>query len=205
MNTDDANREPGQEKAGEVTGDAEVERWLDDALSVYAKAEPRAGLGGRVLARLAEARRESRHGLRWWGVLTFGAVVALVVAAVWSGRVDRKTIPQTPTAKVESPQQDGIPPVSESPRLAPNKQSRTWRTARPGHRDVQADAAPKREQFPSESPLTEQEEMLARYVRDFPERATLMARAQTDLRRQDELEMAAPWPANSGQGSDQRE
>jgi hypothetical protein len=43
--------------------------------------------------------------------------------------------------------------------------------------------------------LTDQEKMLALYVRDFPGKAALVARAQTELHKQDELEMAAPWPA----------
>jgi hypothetical protein len=69
--------------------------------------------------------------------------------------------------------------------------------------------APKMEQFPAPSPLTDQEKMLARYVRNFPERAALMARAQTELRKRDELEMAAPFPAasfpaNAAGGSEQQ-
>jgi hypothetical protein len=60
-------------------------------------------------------------------------------------------------------------------------------------KDVRS-ATPKRAQFPSPLPLTDQEKMLALYVRNFPEKAALMARAQTELHRQDELEMAAPWP-----------
>ena len=36
------------------------------------------------------------------------------------------------------------------------------------------------------------------YVREFPEKAVLVARAQTELRKQDEREMAAPWPTDPG-------
>ncbi len=49
----------------------EVDRCIDDLLNQYAKAEPRAGLETRVLARVAEARREPARSLRWWGVLVF--------------------------------------------------------------------------------------------------------------------------------------
>lgn len=56
---------------------------------------------------------------------------------------------------------------------------------------------PKLEQFPSPIPLNEQEKMLARYVQEFPRKAALVARAQTDLRKRDEREMAAPWPKSA--------
>ena len=42
---DDMNMDP-------IEREREVERWLDAALTQYAKAEPRAGLEGRVLAGL---------------------------------------------------------------------------------------------------------------------------------------------------------
>jgi len=41
-------------------------------------------------------------------------------------------------------------------------------------------------------PLNDQERMLARYVQDFPEKAALVARAQSDLHKLDELEMSGP-------------
>jgi hypothetical protein len=54
--------------------------------------------------------------------------------------------------------------------------------------------AVKRAQFPSPVPLSEQEKILARYVRDFPESAVLLAGAQTELRKAEEMERAQPWP-----------
>ncbi len=56
MNMDPIKREP------------DIDQWLDAALSQYAKAEPRAGLEGRVLATLQAER--NRVGLKrnwWWG------------------------------------------------------------------------------------------------------------------------------------------
>lgn len=199
MNRNDAERPRGD------ANESEVDRWLDDALAVYAKAEPRAGLEGRVVARLAAARRESRRDWHWWGVLAFSALAALVTAAVWFGRVDRRMIPRTPIAKVESPGKTASPTVPGSPRSAPKQPTRAVRAGRVQHfSTVQSVAAPKLEQFPSPSPLTEQEEMLALYVREFPERATLMARVQTETQKQDDLEMAAPWPPGVGDSSDRR-
>jgi hypothetical protein len=62
------------------------------------------------------------------------------------------------------------------------------------------------EQFPTPTPLSDQEKLLARYVQEFPQRAALIARAQTQLRKRDEFEMAAPWPKNTdSNGSEQPE
>jgi hypothetical protein len=49
-------------------------------------------------------------------------------------------------------------------------------------------AAPKRDQFPSPQPLSEQEKLLASYVAHDPHHAVLIARAQAELERQDHEE-----------------
>jgi hypothetical protein len=190
----------------------EVEKWLDDGIAQFAKAEPRVGLERRVLARVAEARQVAQEGdgrrLRWGGVLAFGTAAALLpLAFVLLGRIDRRTIPQAPFAKVEAPRQTSDPDASRmgqvtasskvpspklgSPKLASGELNR-------GERGIgeQDNPAPKLGQFPSASPLSDQERMLAQYVNHFPEKAALMARAQTELGKQDEREMAAPWPAD---------
>jgi hypothetical protein len=54
--------------------------------------------------------------------------------------------------------------------------------------------------------MNEQEKMLARYVQEFPQRAALVARAQTELQNRDQREMSAPWPKNAeSTRSDQQE
>lgn len=205
MNTDDGKYDFGVE--------AEVEKWIDEGLAQYAKAEPRAGLEGRVLAQIMEARREAQERssgrLRWWGALAFGTAAALLLALALLGRFNQRTIPQTPVAKVAVPPQasksvasaagqgTGLPGVmsfkSGLSKLTPGKSERGKRGGA-----AQSNATPKLEQFPSAAPLSEQERMLALYVSQFPDRATLMARAQTELHEQDELEMAAPWPTKVG-------
>lgn len=205
MNMDDGKHELGVE--------VEVEKWLDEGIAQYAKSEPRPGLEGRVLARITEARREAQEGssgsLRWWGGLAFGVAAALLVALVILGRVERRTNPQTPVAKFMVPPRAGEAVVSgdgqktassketssnsDSHKPAPGKLERGKRVG-----DEQSNAAPKLEQFPSAAPLSDQERMLALYVSQFPDRATLMARVQSELHEQDEREMAAPWPAKAG-------
>lgn len=92
-------------------------------------------------------------------------------------------------------------PISGSRETAMSK----GRASRPGRaRNLRRDAsanpsstpgqgdkgATKQEQFPSPAPLSEQEVLLARYVRNLGDKAVLMARAQTELRRRDEAEFA---------------
>jgi hypothetical protein len=194
----------------EVRADTELDARLDAALVWYAKAEPRAGLEGRVLARLAETRRESNSGRRWWGALAFGMAAVLVIAG-WVEQSHRGGLARIPAARVDLPSiteprgeqahlHGSGSQVSALRQSVSAKRSALERHAGRG----QADRSPKLEQFPSAAPLNEQEALLARYVREFPERATLVARAQTELRKQDELEMTAPWPAKTGDSSEER-
>ncbi len=197
----------------------EVEKWLDDGIAQFAKAEPRVGLERRVLARIAEARQVAQEGtgrgLRWWSALALGTAAALLVAFVLLGRVDRKTIPQPPVAKVEAPRQISAPNANRTEQgIAPSGVT----SSKPGSSKVasvelnsrehgigrQHTLPPQQEQFPSRAPLSDQEKMLALYVSQFPEKAALMARAQTELHKQDEREMAAPWPAEVS-GSERQE
>jgi hypothetical protein len=191
-------------------GEREVEQWLDAALGQYGKVEPRTGLESRVLANLqSERNRIAPKRRRWWAVGTVAVAVA-IVAAVWFGEgsipripprtMETSTVTHRDNARVSRPsihpsQVDRRPQEPPPPRLA----------KRPNH-DFAPVKAPKLEQFPSPSPMNEQEKMLARYVQEFPQRAALVARAQTELQKRDEREMAAPWPKNAeSTSSDQQE
>lgn len=180
-----------------------VERWLDDALAEYAKVEPRTGLEGRVLARLAAEQERSSRSL-WWGAFALSTAAALALVLFWLGSVDRKFIPQVPVAKVAVGPKAG--PTRGTGTSAGTKAVEDGRPRPPRQKaNVQPKALPRLEQFPSPTPLTDQEKMLALYVREFPARAALMARAQTDLHKQDELEMATPWPAKATGTLEQQE
>jgi hypothetical protein len=239
MNKDDSNRESEfrrdkavggevkKEAEARVGADAELDVRLDEALALYANVDPRVGLEGRVLARLAEARRESRVGRGWWAALALGMAAALIVIFVWVGLLDRNTNRPTaatvaaPHAAVSGEGGGGLKTGAGEAALSGSASAASTASAstpavsaratqrkfngEENDRISRRDSAPKLEQFPSAAPLNEQEELLARYVRDFPERATLMARAQTELRKQDELEMAVPWPAKAGDGTEERE
>jgi hypothetical protein len=200
MNIDDKDREH------------EMDRWLDDALAQNGKAEPRPGLEGRVLARLAEARRESSRMRRWWSALAFTAAAILALVMVWRQRTEPSRT--KPIANVATTQRADEHAAGNT-RL-PDKNANAARENHPlaiarNSSNLRALAvaamqnAPKLEQFPAPQPLSEQEQLLARYVQEFPQKAALMARAQTELRKQDELEMAAPWPNASSTGLEQQE
>lgn len=184
--------------------DRDVERLLDDALAQYGMIEPRPGLEGRVLARLAEAREHSSRSLWWRTSFAFGVAAVLALALFWFGRLDRRVAREIPVAKISAPPQTGGPAKRvEGSSAAPSSQKHGGQLKRGGRgpenvsRDKFAGATepntpPRLEQFPSPLPLNDQERMLALYVREFPQKAALMARAQTELRKQDELERTAP-------------
>ena len=195
---DPRNREP------------EVEQWLDSALGQYGKVEPRTGLESRVLTNLQSERNRIAARRGWWWEAGAVAVAAAIVAAVWVGV---RSIPRIPTRTVEtSTVTHQVNAGASRPSIRrsqvdrrPNEPIRS-RPEKRLSRDTTQDKAPKLEQFPSPSPMNEQEKMLARYVREFPQRAALVARAQTELQKRDQREMAAPWPKNAAStSSDQQE
>jgi len=171
----------------------EAERWLDVALAQYGKVEPRDGLETRLLARLAAEPERSSRSFRWWGGLAFSAV-ALALALLWLGGLGLIHVPESPVAKV-APPPAGVSVVGPATVRAGPTHSRHIAISRgEATKVVPPSSPPKLEQFPSPAPLSDQEKLLARYVQEFPQRAALTARNLTELRKQDELEMAAPWP-----------
>lgn len=196
-----------------IERDREVDQWLDAALSQYGKAEPRAGLEGRVLASLQAERSRIASGRRWWWAAGTVAATAAITLAVWLGHGYRARTPDgvgttarhdagggdrpTPYPEVHpAPRQ----PVAQLARRALPRPLAQRMTRTP---EV-ADAA-RLERFPAPTPLSDQEKLLARYVQQFPHRAALIARAQTELRKRDEIEMAAPWPKNTETNDSERQ
>jgi hypothetical protein len=165
-------------------------RWLDAALKQYGEAEPRTGLEGRVLASL----RTGKHGLaerrNWWPGLAAVAVMLAVGVAVFleTGRHAMKN----GIAKVQPPvvSHQWAPDRGLNTTLLP-KTAALQRKPKPRQalRTVEA-AEPRLEQFPSPQPLSEQEQMLARYVEDLPWEAKQVAQAQAALLKRDPFEFA---------------
>jgi len=185
-----------------------VEAWLESALGQYSKAEPRAGLEGRILANLqAERGRITERKRWWWASAGTVAAAAAIAFSIWLSHSDNARNPNEPSATAKVDAGSGTGPVVSAkihtPIPATNPVNDCVVTglcpahARRSGGAKHQSATPRLAQFPAPTPLSDQEKLLARYVEQFPQRAALIARAQTDLRQQTELEMAAPWPSNA--------
>ncbi|MBI3475511.1 MAG: hypothetical protein HY010_07245 [Acidobacteria bacterium] len=174
--------------------DREVEQWLDVALRAYGKVESRTGLESRVLANLqAEKRRLAVR--RWWWTWGTAAAAVTILATLWIEVHNRRSVPnQVAGSATTQPTDDAALHQPAPPRSLNTGQAQVpSRAARPRKQAVAVRTGePKLDQFPSPVPLTDQEKLLAQYVREFPERAVLVARAQTHLRKQEERDRAAP-------------
>ncbi len=162
-----------------------VDRELDAALKNYGTVEPRPGLEGRILANLrTERARVTNRTWRWWPALAIMASMLLIGSAVVL-----KTHHSISSAAVGN--QPNAAAAKETPRANGNK-ARVVTVSR-AHRKTQIVASvPRLEQFPSPQPLSEQEALLARYIEQFPREAVLMARAQTQLMKQEMIEQEQP-------------
>ena len=168
----------------------DIDRWLDEGLSGYADAEPRPGLESRVLAQLAAEQLAPRK-ISWWALAFWMAALAGLLLLWLRPALQPVSAPDMGwTAK--------LPPVpwslqhTASPTAA-TARSELSRSLKVAHARQSTEA--RQERFPSPSPLPEQEKMLARFVEDFPRKASLVAQTQTELYRQDQKEMARPWLA----------
>ncbi len=186
----------------------EIEQWMSAALGQYGNVEPRTGLENRVLTNLQSERNRLASQRRWWWATGTVAAAAAIVATVWWGEFGIGRVPaKTVTVTVAHQESTGVPeqPMHPSQDDGP-KQIRRPRVEMQPRRDSDPVRAPKLEQFPSPAPMNAQEKMLALYVQEFPQRAALIARTQTDLRKQNEREMGAPWPRDAeSTGSDQQQ
>jgi hypothetical protein len=154
----------------------ELDHIIDAGLANYASREPLAGLEDRVLNRVRGANaggRRFRHG--YWG-LVVAAVGALIIVAV---------LPRGSRAPVEKPvpaeQAEAASPVPAA-RVTPAALARL--RLRPRHKAV----LPKRDQFPTPTPLTPEERALIALAQLPPAELA----ALTDSRRSSEELRIAP-------------
>jgi hypothetical protein len=164
-----------------------LDRALDAALAKYAAVEPRTGLEDRILANL---RVEQEHAPnRGWWYRNVAAVAVAAMVLVISGLAWRAATRRAPTIADRTPAMAPSVELS-SPQIAstrpPDPDSMSEHTRRRSH--SAAPANPKLDQFPSPQPLSDQENLLARYVDAFPEHAVLLARARTEALQRDQIE-----------------
>jgi hypothetical protein len=192
-----SNPEPGNVKFRGSENDG-LDRVLDTALAKYTAVEPRAGLDERVLAGLCARQAEAPQRTWWrWGLA--GALAAIFIAALLMGVKSNKPSPQQtathPPIHEPSPNARQAPVMAENrpqtarPTVVPTRSAHPRPTA--VHSTAAAKANPKLDIFPSPRPLSKEELALARYVRDFPEEAIIVARAQAELDAEVEKEMQA--------------
>jgi hypothetical protein len=161
-----------------------AEEWLDAALKQYGEAEPRPGLENRVLANLHAERARLTLSPRWWRPAAAAITIAILAggALLLSRRPDVTgvTISNRPIALGN---REPEPPIASKvrPHLALEREVRSQSESRNPH----TPSVPRLEQFPAPSPLSEQELMLARYVRERRQEAILVARARAELLKQD--------------------
>lgn len=187
----------------------ELDRMLDTALAKYAAAEPRTGLEDRVLANLrAERTRIPVHAWWRWSVPAALAVVIVALALAWrSGKSSLPVVADHSTAQMQGTKEPlkqtvsdiergGVRSVESGP--ARNKTGHHYRPS------VEIAIHPKLDQFPSPQPLSEQEIALARYAHQFPQEATLLARAQVEYEKEIQRQMTDARP-ETGSDSYQQE
>ncbi len=185
-----------------------AERWMDAALRRTAQAEPRPGLEQRILAQLAAAENQPAQA-PWWRFPMFRFALPVMAAALvlvlvltlsrhatnapavnTAGTTAVQARPQSPPSTTVSANASPAATVRSSPQ-------RTRRTQRKPQRGsmVVALSAPRLEQFPAPSPLSEQEQLLLRYLQRTPvtEIAAVIAENRRfEEERLRELENPAP-------------
>jgi hypothetical protein len=159
-----------------------LDRWLDGALQRYGNVEPRAGLERRILTKLESAAQNRSTGRGWWSVFATAALMACMAIAVWLGidmhHATKRAVAKANPANVRATtkrSQSAPPQVATLPHHVKRHSMRA---------NIEAAKEPRLEQFPSARPLSEQEQLLARYVREFPEQAVLVAQAQTESQKE---------------------
>lgn len=152
-----------------------VGELLDAALSRYAASEPRAGLEERLLAEL-HARPAPPPVWAWgWQPAAVAAVVVALVAGIFY--FTRQPAPEpVPVARAPAaPAVVPLAPESGAP-VAPIPEGSPAAKRTTVARVERAAVTPRREQFPSAAPLSEQELLLLRYAQQAPPEQLVAAR-----------------------------
>jgi hypothetical protein len=161
----------------------QFDELLDGALRHYGEVAPRAGLEGRVLARLKAADRQSHSPMRWvWGLAAAAtAIVALVLLprTFWSHQHLLAVHP--PSAVVRPEPKNGPEPTNV--RKAAHSSRRSVGQRHKISPEL-ASIVRRPSEFPSPHPLTEQERLLKAYVNNFPHEAALVAREQAQREKE---------------------
>lgn len=182
-----------------------LEAELDAGLAKYAAVEPRAGLEGRILANL-KGHGRAATGAAWWRwARVVAAALLITISLVW--RLEKRG-PQEIVSHPAMPHLQTQPPVAvkDTPTTPPPTIRVAVRKARQdlSRVPVVTSAEPKLDRFPAPQPLSSEELALARYARDFPQEALLIARAQEERETELQKQMMEAVAETEPSGSDQR-
>jgi hypothetical protein len=133
----------------------DLDTLIDGALAAYSTAEPLAGLDQRVLERVRVAEAARRRRWRWGFVLAapaLGATVLMILAPRPEAQPVRVAIVQPKPAPVALPT---LPPASPRPVVK-------------ARRPAPKPELPKRNLFPTVSPLTDEERLLVGLAQSNP-------------------------------------
>jgi len=167
-----------------------AETWLDAALKQYGEAEPRPGLENRVLANLRAEQAQLSLWPWWWRPAA--AVVTIVVLTVGGSLLRRRTagVAISNEVAVVIGHKESEQPVASAVRS--HTEANHPARSRLGNHIAYPSSVLRLEQFPAPAPLSEQEEMLARYVREHRQEATMVARARAELLKTELLRFRLP-------------
>lgn len=189
-----AERDQNRYKENEDRDD--LDRALDAALAKYSSVEPRAGLDQRIMANLKAQPAVAPVRVWWrWGLAVALALLLFVFGlALRSGKASRPLVVQKQPNSAPAKDARKVDGSGSKTQPAPVLKQRTVeavvrKTRRPDSGvSTRLASVPRRQQFPSPQPLSEQEKLLASYVAQYPERAILTARAQAEFEKQDREE-----------------
>jgi hypothetical protein len=172
-----------------------VDRWLDAAMEEYGRTEADTALEQRVLHRM-QATPSPGQSVLCQRRLVFATVAAvvLVVAGVIISKPHfgtQKTAHRTSRNPIATATVAIIPKTSLQPSTNASKNA-----PRKIHHHAASEAKTQAwpAQFPTPRPLTKQEKLLAEYVRERPQEAKLIVRAQEEMSRLDMLAFERPKP-----------
>ena len=171
----------------------DLDQWLSRALHEHGNAEPRIGLQNRILANLAAERGSVAARRRWWWTLGMAATTAAVVMVLWFPHIsNNRSKKHNFASNVTSTSQQTSEEKAHHVSLEPLPKRALHRQTLPRVAQVMELAeSPKLSQFPAPQPLSEQERLLASYVRDFPQEAAMIAQAQARAEAERQLEELA--------------
>ena len=178
-----------------------IERWIDQALRQHGNADPGPGFEPHLLARVREREGAFRARQRLWWAFSFTAVLTSVaLASLWLSYGPHVPRPTFAHHQTEDGTTKNVPafsplpgrPATETNRAASTKRSPRATPLQQASGATSGDDPPKLDQFPSPAPLSEQEQIMMRYVSEHRQHAVMLARAETDLLDRERRQYQSP-------------